>query len=206
MRKEIYDHWGDALYDQFAKLRPELEAWLKGDDESDSEESDDEDNPAARKAVPEKRRKRLRIGESWLRDKLLMEVVRMAQQEMGADVFDDHNVFRSRFEAVMKERKQKRRRRWVFTSTQPPDLALHLLMTTARKISFIWQRLLEEASVPLTLMVTPTSTLCLLMVAIPWSGHPIVLSVFCYFDARTLCSIDPWRRYPALHGRATVMA
>ena len=107
LRKEIYDHWGDALYDQFAKLRPEIEAWLKGDDESDTEESDDEDNPAARKAVPEKRRKRLLIGESWLRDKLLMEVARMAQQEMGADVFDDHNVFRSRFEAVMKERKQK---------------------------------------------------------------------------------------------------
>lgn len=56
---EIYAKHGDTLYTKFGQLRPEIEAWLKWDDKDANDESDDEDSKSTKKAVPEKRRKRL---------------------------------------------------------------------------------------------------------------------------------------------------
>src|SRR5256885_6285007 len=63
-----------SLYTEFAKLKPEIEAWLKGDDGDDDadDESDDEDAKTTKKAVPEKRRKKLLDPATWLRDKMLL--------------------------------------------------------------------------------------------------------------------------------------
>ena len=109
LRSEIYTRHGDKLYTEFAKLKPEIEAWLKGDDgdEDTDDESDDEDAKTTKKAVPEKRRKKLLDPATWLRDKTLMELAKLAQQELGEGVFDDHNEFRARFEAVMKAHNKK---------------------------------------------------------------------------------------------------
>lgn len=108
VRSEIYSRWGDALYDQFAKLRPEIEAWLKGDDGGEeADDGDDEDSKPAKKAVPEKRRKKLLDPTTWLRDLTLLELARLAQQELGDGVFDDHNQFRVRFDAAMKQLDKK---------------------------------------------------------------------------------------------------
>ena len=52
--------------------------------------------------MPEKRRKKLLDPTTWLRDKTLVELATLARQEMGESVFDDHNEFRTRFEATMK--------------------------------------------------------------------------------------------------------
>lgn len=103
LRAEIHARYGDKLYEEFGRLKPEIEAWLKGDgDEDGGDDVDDEDAPPARKAVPEKRRKKLLDPATWLRDKALVELARLAQRELGDGVFDDHNEFRARFEAVMK--------------------------------------------------------------------------------------------------------
>ncbi len=108
LRAEIHAQHGDRLYQEFAKLKPEIEAWLKGEDEEDGDDDADEDDaPPARKAVPEKRRKKLLDAATWQRDRNLLELARLAQSEIGADRFDDHNVFRSRFEAAMKARGEK---------------------------------------------------------------------------------------------------
>ena len=108
LRAEIYANYGDRLYSEFAKLKPEIEAWLKGEDEDDiDEETDDEESKSAKKAVPEKRRKKLLDVTTWQRDKALVELARLAQRDMGEDVFDDHNDFRARFEAVMKAHGKK---------------------------------------------------------------------------------------------------
>ncbi|MEO8767855.1 MAG: class I SAM-dependent DNA methyltransferase, partial [Nitrosospira sp.] len=108
LRGEIYGRWGDKLYDRFAKLRPEIEAWLKGDggeDQSDDgdDAGDDEDSKPVKKSVPEKRRKKLLDSATWLRDRTLAELARLAQQELGDGVFDDHNEFRARFDATMRQ-------------------------------------------------------------------------------------------------------
>jgi type I restriction enzyme M protein len=109
LRSEIYTKYSDKLYTEFAKLKPEIEAWLKGDDgdEDADEESDDEDAKTTKKAVPEKRRKKLLDPATWLRDKMLLETAKLAQHELGDGVFDDHNEFRSRFDATMKAHGKK---------------------------------------------------------------------------------------------------
>jgi type I restriction enzyme M protein len=109
LRSEMYAKHGDKLYTEFAKLKPEMEAWLKGDDgdEDADDESDDEDTKTTKKAVPEKRRKKLLDPATWLRDKMLLETAKLAQQELGDGVFDDHNEFRSRFDATMKAHGKK---------------------------------------------------------------------------------------------------
>jgi len=103
LRSEIYAKYGDKLYMEFAKLKPEIEAWLKGDDgdEDADDEPDAEDAKATKKAVPEKRRKKLLDPATWLRDKTLVELAKLAQHDLGEGVFDDHNKFRAGFETVM---------------------------------------------------------------------------------------------------------
>ena len=113
LRAEIYATHGDALYTEFAKRKPAIEAWLKGEDENEDDDSEDSDSgddseaPAARKAVPAKRRKKLLDATTWQRDKGLMEVAQRAQQALGSAVFDDHNEFRTRFDAALKARGEK---------------------------------------------------------------------------------------------------
>ncbi|WP_306581873.1 class I SAM-dependent DNA methyltransferase [Dokdonella sp.] len=113
LRAEIYATHGDKLYTDFAKLKPEIEAWLKGDDSgdgddaADSNDEDGEDSAPAKKVVPEKRRKKLLDAATWQRDKALLDLALLAQQDLGDAVFDDHNVFRERFDAAMKAQGQK---------------------------------------------------------------------------------------------------
>ena len=57
--------------------------------------------------MPAKRRKKLLDASTWQRDKGLMEVAKRAQQALGSAVFDDHNEFRSRFDAALKAQGDK---------------------------------------------------------------------------------------------------
>jgi type I restriction enzyme M protein len=109
LRAEIWAKYGDKLYAEFSKLKPEIEAWLKGDtgEEDDEPEGDEDEGAPAKKAVPEKRRKKLLDVSTWQRDKTLIELALLAQQELGDGVFDDHNDFRSRFEAAMAKHGKK---------------------------------------------------------------------------------------------------
>ncbi|MEK0361640.1 type I restriction-modification system subunit M [Pseudomonas sp. CBC3] len=116
LRAEIYATHGEALYTEFTNRKSAIEAWLKGEDENeddDSEDSEDSDSgddseaPAARKAVPAKRRKKLLDAATWQRDKALMEVAQRAQKALGSAVFDDHNEFRTRFDAALKTQGDK---------------------------------------------------------------------------------------------------
>src|SRR5262249_2428066 len=89
LRVEVYAQHGDKLYTDFAKLKPDIEAWLKGDSEDeDDTKGGDEDGASTRKAVPEKRRKKLLDAATWQRDKALLELALLAQRELGDAVFD----------------------------------------------------------------------------------------------------------------------
>lgn len=108
LRTEIYAEHGDKLYTSFAKLKPEIEAWLKGGSEDDDDAEDgDEEGTHAKKAVPEKRRKRLLDATTWQRDKGLLDLALLAQKVLGDAVFDDHNVFRAEFDIAMKAHDKK---------------------------------------------------------------------------------------------------
>ncbi|WP_367027170.1 class I SAM-dependent DNA methyltransferase [Methylococcus sp. ANG] len=110
LRAEIYAKYGEKLYDEFSKLKPEIEAWLKGEDENEEDDDSEEDegeSKTAKKAVPVKRRKKLLDSATWARDKGLIDLALLAQKELGEDLFDDHNEFRARFEAAMKSHGKK---------------------------------------------------------------------------------------------------
>ncbi len=109
LRAEIWGKYGDKLYSEFPKLKPEIEAWLKGDtgEDDDEPEGDEDESTPAKKAVPEKRRKKLLDSATWQRDKTLIELALLAQQELGDGMFDDHNDFRARFEAAMAKHGKK---------------------------------------------------------------------------------------------------
>jgi type I restriction enzyme M protein len=112
LRSEIYAKHGDKLYTYFGKLKPEIEAWLKGDLDKDSDEDVDdeangEESKSSKKTVPEKRRKKLLDPDTWLRDRTLVELAKLARQELGEGVFDDHNEFRNCFDAAMKAHGKK---------------------------------------------------------------------------------------------------
>ncbi|AGI21890.1 N-6 DNA methylase [Pseudomonas sp. ATCC 13867] len=113
LRAEIYATHGEALYSEFAKRKTAIEAWLKGEDENEDEDSedgdsdDDSETPATRKAVPAKRRKKLLDASTWQRDKRLLEVAQRARKALGSAVFDDHNEFRTCFDAALKAQGDK---------------------------------------------------------------------------------------------------
>ncbi|RAT18732.1 N-6 DNA methylase [Lonsdalea populi] len=107
LRNEIYAKYGDKLYTEFTKFKPEIELWLKGDDEDTEDESDDDNSKVTKKAVPEKRCKKLLDPSTWLRDKNILEIAKLAQQELGSDVFEDHNGFRLRFDSIVKAHNKK---------------------------------------------------------------------------------------------------
>jgi type I restriction enzyme M protein len=109
LRGEAYSRWGDKLCEPSTQLRAEIEAWLKGDgnDDDAENESDGEADKPDKKVVPEKRRKKLLDPATWQRDKALLVQAQLARQTMGDGVFDDHNDFRVRFDAAMKQHDQK---------------------------------------------------------------------------------------------------
>ncbi len=108
LRQALWDHWGERLYGPFAQVRPEIEAWLRGDGEDDADDEGDEtDREPARKAVPERRRRKLLDPLTWSRDRGLVELARLAHEDLGDGTFDDHNVFRERFDATLKRHGRK---------------------------------------------------------------------------------------------------
>ncbi|VWM07637.1 type I restriction-modification system subunit M [Burkholderia lata] len=110
LRAEIYTQYGDKLYTDFVTLKTEIEEWLKGDtgnEDADSSGNDGEENTPEKKVVPEKRRKKLLDAASWQRDRSLLVLALLAQKELGDAVFDDHNVFREKFDALTKSHGEK---------------------------------------------------------------------------------------------------
>ena len=103
IRTELYDRFGDELFTNFAKTRSELEQALTDWGANDEGEEEDEgDNAPAKKGLPEKKKNKLLDAKTWQRDGRLVEVATALRQEIGGDVFDDHNVFRDKVEANLK--------------------------------------------------------------------------------------------------------
>ena len=98
-RRQLYERFDQTIYDDFTRARPDIEQWLRGD-ESDAEEGD-EDAAPRRKAVPEKRRRKLLDADTWQRDLRLLETARRLADALGGDVFPDFNEFRERVDSAL---------------------------------------------------------------------------------------------------------
>ncbi len=93
IRSQLYDEFGDTLFEDFSSVRAQLEKrlaeWGNGEPEEDAEE-----NTPAQNRLPEGKRKKLLNPRTWERDAGLMETALVLRREIGKDLFEDHNVFR----------------------------------------------------------------------------------------------------------------
>src|SRR6056297_1229187 len=96
IRRALHEEFGDAIFDNFSSVRKQVEKTLRGwggNGDEDASADEDSDTPN-RTAIPEKIRKKLSKPDTWKRDKKLYDAARGLRDELGEDVFTDHNIFR----------------------------------------------------------------------------------------------------------------
>jgi type I restriction enzyme M protein len=102
LRATVYDEFGDELFTNFAKVSAALEKRL-ADWGSDDDEADDDEGDGTKKGVPEKKKKKLLDSRTWERDGRLVEVATKLRGALGDTLFEDHNVFRDRVDAALRQ-------------------------------------------------------------------------------------------------------
>jgi len=90
LRRELYDIFGDDLFDKFASIKGKVEKLLDGED------SEDEDG-----GIPAGTRKRLLDEKKWQRDNKLYNIGLKVAEKLGSDIFDDHNEFADMVDALL---------------------------------------------------------------------------------------------------------
>jgi type I restriction enzyme M protein len=107
IRAALHDQLGDDLFENQASVRESLTELVNnwGTDEAVDEEEDGEGTP--KKGLSEKVKKKLLDMTTWKRDGGLVEIATHLRDELGEEVFDDHNVFLEKVQEVIKERNVK---------------------------------------------------------------------------------------------------
>jgi len=104
IRQAVYDRFGTELYESFSRLRPLLEEFLSGSgSDEEAENGEEEQAPAATARVPDKVKKKILDPTTWERDRELLHAARKLHEAIGEEVFNDHNVFRERFDAACED-------------------------------------------------------------------------------------------------------
>jgi type I restriction enzyme M protein len=91
VRRELYGEFGVKLFEDFHSIKKEIEHFLPGGRESDV---DDQEQTSKRASVPEKSRKKLLDPQTWIRDAKIHDAARRLWEEVGEQLFEDHNEFR----------------------------------------------------------------------------------------------------------------
>ncbi len=100
LRATLYEEFGDDLFTRFEKLSDAIEKRL-ADWGSDEDEGEDDEGGSVKKGLPEKKQKKLLDARTWERDGRLVEVATKLREALGDQLFEDHNVFRERVDAVL---------------------------------------------------------------------------------------------------------
>ncbi|MFO0824565.1 MAG: N-6 DNA methylase, partial [Gemmataceae bacterium] len=114
IRTALHAQLGDKLFTDFVEVRPELEKalaeWGGAADESDTDDDEDEAEGEATPAasgLPAKQKKKLLDAKTWARYWRLYETATALRDELGGEVFTDHNVFRKQVDSVVKKAELK---------------------------------------------------------------------------------------------------
>jgi type I restriction enzyme M protein len=102
LRAALCEEFGEALSTDFGQVSDALETRL-AEWSNDEEDGDEEEASATKKSLPEKKKKRLLDPKTWERDGRLVEAATKLREALGDTLFEDHNVFRDRVEAALKE-------------------------------------------------------------------------------------------------------
>ncbi|EAR22161.1 type I restriction-modification system subunit M [Nitrococcus mobilis] len=101
LRAMLFDEFGEELFANFSRIANPLEKRL-ADWGSDEDEGDEDEDATTKKGLPEKKRKKLLDRKTWARDGRLVEVATKLRAELGDALFEDHNIFRERVSAALK--------------------------------------------------------------------------------------------------------
>ena len=105
IRSAFYEELGEALFNDPASVRKELEKlvndWGKADSEGDEDEEGEADTP--KKSLSDKKKKKLLSEATWKRDAMLLDVAHQLRKALGDGLFEDHNVFLKDVEAALKK-------------------------------------------------------------------------------------------------------
>ena len=105
IRTAFYEELGEALFNDPASVRKELEKlvndWGKADSEGDEDEEGEADTP--KKSLSDKKKKKLLSEATWKRDAMLLDVANQLRKALGDDLFEDHNVFLKDVEATLRK-------------------------------------------------------------------------------------------------------
>ncbi|TKB23752.1 SAM-dependent DNA methyltransferase [Desulfopila sp. IMCC35006] len=103
IRAALYDELGDALFENPASVRKELEKLVNDWGKGDNEEEEGEGDGIVKKSLPEAKRKKLLNEATWKRDAMLIEVATRLREALGGDLFTDYNIFLKQVGATLKE-------------------------------------------------------------------------------------------------------
>lgn len=101
LRAELYDSIGEAIFEDFASVRSKAEALLDKWSAGESEDDDEENGETTKRSIPEKKRKKLLDSKTWARDGRLVEVANALREELGDQLYEDHNEFRAQVDAAL---------------------------------------------------------------------------------------------------------
>jgi type I restriction enzyme M protein len=103
IRAALYEKLGEDLFEKPQAFREEqakfVAAW------GDEEAGDDEDNGdgGAKKALPEKTKKKLLDADTWRRDAELVATATQLREALGDGLFTDHNLFLEQVNTALKK-------------------------------------------------------------------------------------------------------
>ncbi len=101
IRSELYDEFSEVLFENFHSVRAAVEKRLT--EWGSSDEEDEGDVSAPKKGLPEKKKKKLLDAKTWERAAAMVESATALRQELGGDLFEDHNTFREKVNAALKK-------------------------------------------------------------------------------------------------------
>ncbi len=104
IRVTLHDQLGDDLFENqgnvHASLTELVENW--GTEEATDDDEDGEGTP--KKGLSDKVKKKLLDMTTWKRDARLVNIANQLREELGGDVFEDHNLFLEEVQNVIKKR------------------------------------------------------------------------------------------------------
>lgn len=103
IRSQLYEEFGDPLFSSFSGIEKELANRLAEVGTGD----DDEEDEGTRKGLSEKKKKKLLDARTWERDARLVETATVLREELGSDLFEDHNEFRDAVDDALKRLDRK---------------------------------------------------------------------------------------------------
>jgi type I restriction enzyme M protein len=101
LRTSLYEEFGDSLFTDFAKISTALETRLADWGREDEEE--EEEDGSGKKGLAEKKKKKLTDPRTWEHDGRIVELALKLRALLGDVLFEDHNLFRQRVAAALKQ-------------------------------------------------------------------------------------------------------